>query len=512
MLTGDFFFYNKRTAPPLYPKSLPLSLLCRLVLVLACLAPACSTHAQNMVANPSFSDINICTEYSYPCAPSAWLSVAPNVGKLMYTAEERSKNRLITLTMHSSINPLFRTYAQTQLLCPLRKGQAYRVKIYAWSGASPFPYPGIAFDTAFVYRWSATPLQIPAALHFTKEDEQGKKDKWTILEKTFVAPADAGYMIIGNFDTTLAERKGKTEYYLSVDSMAITPLSGKLCEDAKTMTAKIYALHDRHHYLLEDRPVDTGLHPVKIKRIALKKTVFYTKGACDTLLLKSDFFLPNSKHINPAYQAQLEGALRKKGNELRTKIRLTGYVFKNSSGKFNEIMAQDRAQAVASYLVYEKGFSFDDFIISGVGEPPPMGDSSEMVSFISCQPAEEITVPVTRTDTLLIPDLLFAVDSHLLNRHMLNALDSLVGKIPVNDSISITVTGHTDNTGTSEHNQELSMRRAFTVANYILDKKPRSNITTVTGMGESIPAADNSTAAGRQKNRRVEIVIYHLSL
>ena len=70
----------------------------------------------------------------------------------------------------------------------------------------------------------------------------------------------------------------------------------------------------------------------------------------------------------------MESALQGKNNELRTKIKLTGYVFKNKSEKYNEIMAQDRAQAVASYLVYEKGFSFDDFIISGVGKPPPTGD------------------------------------------------------------------------------------------------------------------------------------------
>ena len=473
--------------------------------------PLHGIHAQNIVANPGFSDINICTEYSYPCAPSAWLSVAPNVGKLMYTADDIKGNRVVTLTMHSSINPSFRTYAQSQLLCPLQKGQGYLVKMYVLSRATPFPYPDIRFDTGFVYHWSATPLQVPASLHFTKEDDKGKKNKWTVLEKTFVAGADAGYMIIGNLDTTLIAGKGKMEYYLSIDSISITPLSGKICEDTKATAAKLYALHDRHHYLLEDKPMDTGHQKKRIRKIALKKTVFYTKGTCDTLLLKSDFFLPNSRHINPAYQAQLESALQGKNNELRTKIKLTGYVFKNKSEKYNEIMAQDRAQAVASYLVYEKGFSFDDFIISGVGKPPPTSDSSELVTFISCQPAEEITVAVTRTDTLLIPDLLFEVDSHLLNRNMLHSLDTLVSKIPVNDSISITVTGHTDNTGTSEYNQELSMRRAFTVAGYIRDKKPGSNITTITGMGESIPAADNSTVAGRRKNRRVEIVIYHLS-
>lgn len=421
----------------------------------------------------------------------------------MYT-EDRG-NRYITLTLYSSIDPNFRSYSETQLLCPLLKGKQYLLKLYTLMEEDrPYPLPGILFDSGPIHRWTPRPLAMPATLYFSRDTDKHPEKKWTVLEKTFVAPADARYMIIGNFDSTTSNYPRNEAFYLNIDSVSLIPLSGGICTNTKETAAKLYAMHDRHHFISPDN----DLQPVETPKL---QTVFYTPGSCDTLVLKTDFFLPKSKNINPSYAGQLETALKPTGTVLRRKIKLTGYVFKNPSEKYNEVMAQDRAQAVASFLVYKKGFSFDDFIITGVGKLPPDGDSTERVVLVNCQPAEEVTVSVTRTDTLLIPDLLFQVNSHELENKMQQSLDSLIDKIPSGDHISISVTGHTDNTGTNIYNQELSMRRAFTVADYVRNKKPGSNISAVNGMGESMPVADNRTPAGRRKNRRVEIVIYYLT-
>lgn len=424
----------------------------------------------------------------------------------MYTQDKG--NRYITVTLYSSIDPDFRSYAETQLLCRLKKGQRYQLKLYTLMDEDrPYPLPGVLFDSAPIYRWTPRPLAQPATVYFDRNTDKHPEKKWTVLEKTFVAETNAKYMIIGNFDSSLAHYPKNEAFYLNIDSVSLIPLSGDVCANTKETLAKLYAMHDRHHFISPDKDL-LDMEPVKTPQL---QTVFYKPGSCDTLLLKTDFFLPKSKNINPSYAGQLESVLKPSDNVLRHKIKLTGYVFKNTSEKYNEVMAQDRAQAVASYLVYRKGFSFDDFIVTGVGKLTTDGDSSERVEVINCQPAEEVTVSVTRTDTLLIPDLLFQVNSHELENKMLQALDSLIDKIPSGDQISLTVTGHTDNTGTNIYNQELSMRRAFTVSDYIRDKKPGSNITAVNGMGESMPIADNRTVAGRRQNRRVEIVIYYLA-
>ena len=69
------------------------------------------------------------------------------------------------------------------------------------------------------------------------------------------------------------------------------------------------------------------------------------------------------------------------------------------------------------------------------------------------------------------------------------------------------MTGYTDNTGNDSINIPLSQNRAYSVANYLKGKGVQSRIDTQ-GYGSQNPIADNSTAAGREQNRRVEISIY----
>lgn len=70
---------------------------------------------------------------------------------------------------------------------------------------------------------------------------------------------------------------------------------------------------------------------------------------------------------------------------------------------------------------------------------------------------------------------------------------------------SVEIVGHTDSTGSDAYNQDLSMRRANAVKNYLLDKGMDPSIITTSGMGESQPVASNATAEGRAQNRRVEV-------
>ena len=71
----------------------------------------------------------------------------------------------------------------------------------------------------------------------------------------------------------------------------------------------------------------------------------------------------------------------------------------------------------------------------------------------------------------------------------------------------LTIVGHTDSTGTTQHNQTLSGARAQAVHNYFLQKGVVAERLESHGLGESAPRASNTTAESRQLNRRVEIVI-----
>jgi outer membrane protein OmpA-like peptidoglycan-associated protein len=74
----------------------------------------------------------------------------------------------------------------------------------------------------------------------------------------------------------------------------------------------------------------------------------------------------------------------------------------------------------------------------------------------------------------------------------------------------IRVVGHTDSQGSDEYNQGLSERRAQATASYLISQGVASSQVAVEGRGESEPRADNSTAAGRAQNRRVEIFLQQM--
>jgi outer membrane protein OmpA-like peptidoglycan-associated protein len=76
-----------------------------------------------------------------------------------------------------------------------------------------------------------------------------------------------------------------------------------------------------------------------------------------------------------------------------------------------------------------------------------------------------------------------------------------------NPSIRVSVDGYTDSIGSDAYNQRLSERRARTVADALVDEGISPSRLDVRGYGESKPVADNKTAEGRARNRRVEIVV-----
>ncbi len=88
-------------------------------------------------------------------------------------------------------------------------------------------------------------------------------------------------------------------------------------------------------------------------------------------------------------------------------------------------------------------------------------------------------------------------------------LNELVAKIKSHEAIdSITITGNTDSVGTVAYNKKLSERRANSVRAFMIKAGiDASLITSTKGVGKSNPVASNDTAAGRQKNRRVDIVV-----
>ena len=89
-------------------------------------------------------------------------------------------------------------------------------------------------------------------------------------------------------------------------------------------------------------------------------------------------------------------------------------------------------------------------------------------------------------------------------------LDSLYNILEQKPSVRIEIRGHTDNIGSESYNKKLSVDRAASVYNYLLDKGIPKTRMKYRGFGPNVPVADNSTDEGRELNRRVEIFIVEI--
>lgn len=109
---------------------------------------------------------------------------------------------------------------------------------------------------------------------------------------------------------------------------------------------------------------------------------------------------------------------------------------------------------------------------------------------------------------LIMPgNVTFATDSERIDGAFYPVLDSVVKVLVKFDKTILTVDGFTDSSGSFEYNQQLSERRAASVANYLQSSGVEGLRLSAKGYGERYPIADNASASGRAMNRRVEINI-----
>jgi OOP family OmpA-OmpF porin len=134
--------------------------------------------------------------------------------------------------------------------------------------------------------------------------------------------------------------------------------------------------------------------------------------------------------------------------------------------------------------------------------PPAAGQAPRAAT-----PAAPVVAPPAATKVTYAADAFFDFNKSVIKPEGKAKLDDLVGKIKdINLEVIIAV-GHTDSVGSDAYNQKLSVRRSEAVKAYLVSKGIEKNRVYTEGKGEKQPVADNKTAEGRAKNRRVEIEV-----
>jgi len=104
-------------------------------------------------------------------------------------------------------------------------------------------------------------------------------------------------------------------------------------------------------------------------------------------------------------------------------------------------------------------------------------------------------------------DVLFDKGKYSLRPGAREKLAKVSGIILGHPGLRMEVEGHTDSVGGDEYNQRLSEQRASSVRDYLIQQGIPMNSLSAKGFGKTQPVASNETAAGRQRNRRVELVV-----
>lgn len=119
----------------------------------------------------------------------------------------------------------------------------------------------------------------------------------------------------------------------------------------------------------------------------------------------------------------------------------------------------------------------------------------------------EVKEEVLKVFTQALTGILFETGKDIIKPSSYGVLNNVVKVMNDNPVYNLEINGHTDNVGDDAMNLDLSQRRAAAVKKYLVDKGISAARMTSKGYGETVPVADNGTAAGRTKNRRVEFKV-----
>lgn len=125
----------------------------------------------------------------------------------------------------------------------------------------------------------------------------------------------------------------------------------------------------------------------------------------------------------------------------------------------------------------------------------------------SNQGCPEIAKEVIERVNMAAKNVFYATGSYKLLAKSFKSLNDVAAIMKADESLMLDIDGHTDEVGSNESNQTLSENRAGSVREYLISKGVADSRMKSTGYGEEKPIADNTTAAGRAKNRRTEMTV-----
>ena len=327
--------------------------------------------AQNLFANPGFEDINICTEYHMPCSSVAWFPIHPVANPPVngVAVPEPLLGTNLLLVPVANVNfPDSLPYVYTMFLCPLVKGEKYKLSFYINTLGRKFYHIDFSFTR-----------KEPSSAHFDIENIKPSiilnetalvaeiRFGWRYAEIEYTATGGEKFCTIGNMSERMSygskskSNKAGTVYYF-LDEIKMAAASGIVCSEYEDNRKILYAQHTRH---TEHDVVDKeGEKP--------PKPIFRS----DTLIIPNALFETNSAIPKKGFIRVTDSLIALIPQKGPAKIDICGYTDSRGKPADNQILSERRATAVLEYFLQKMPALKESIFAAGKGADFPKADNN----------------------------------------------------------------------------------------------------------------------------------------
>lgn len=347
-----------------------------------CLLSCYFVKAQNLVANASLEDINVCCENNAPCAPEAWFGVqftTPNAySAVTFAKKSPFGNACLNLELGYKQAPSLLS-VMTPLLCTLRADETYTLSLWIKQSWNKVTQLQAAFSDSVDNGGG-----LPSAAILIQSNDKYFTDKWTRYSTTYTAKGGEKFMYLGYFEQNeSAHFKDYAPGVLQVDSVSLVPENAITDCDIEKRRHEIYEENRRHYLHQICNETYSNLFPHLIDttapRIAVSMTPTPTKQppaiapGVTSVLQNLEFSLDDATLSTSSYP-EVNKLMIYLFKEPSKKVKLTGYTDNQGSDAYNLALSLKRAKAVAAYLT-SKGISGARIVTEGKGSANPVASN-----------------------------------------------------------------------------------------------------------------------------------------
>ena len=338
-------------------------------------------YSQNLVANGSFEDANLCTEYHKYCAPEAWIATSHEAN---YYYGDMSiafdGYRYVGLTAGSVNRRGVRNFIRTQLLCGLRKGNQYNVEFYVSATNKVLDSIGVYFSPEDLLYDRRNFKDIQPVYWYIRSSVAASQPstKWQKVQFVYTATGNEAFLTIGLFKrvdyTGSIKPDFQDEYYFLLDKVSLTPVNAKekICPDVEREKANVYNADDRHERL--DKMISYNLKNPPVPRPKLAQTRVPAVLHVDTLIIPDIYFVTASFELSKKSYELLDSFAHKLTGQMDSVI-VKGHTDSIGNMDYNNELSLSRAVSVKQYLMTKLASLGVNFVARGYGYQQPIASN-----------------------------------------------------------------------------------------------------------------------------------------